>query len=67
MLWQSNNIKHNFVYIKLIYNDRYLLYICNKCNLEAIKYLHEFGPITIRDNNYYNLTCEEIIIKNIIE
>lgn len=46
------------------YEPIYILYKCKKCKITAKKYIS--GELIVEDK-YRNLTCNEIIIKSIIE
>lgn len=42
-----------------------IFYKCEKCDITAVQYMHE--PLVVQDLQYLGLTCDECIIKKIIE
>ncbi len=76
-MFDINYLNHNFILYQPIKNDdnnRCSYYICNKCNVEILCYYIKENKILHLHSNYINLknnlllmTCEEEIIKFIIE
>lgn len=64
-----NYLNHTFINTYLDY------YVCSKCNIEILRSKtfppiipdRNYGHVVCRLNNTLKLTCEEVIIKQIIE
>jgi hypothetical protein len=67
--WVYCDIKHNFIFIDEYYDgndDWEKTYKCQKCNVIGKEWEDLPGKISTH-SSLVNLTCEEIIIKNILE
>jgi len=67
----ENRLKfnHKWIITNNISNDLYKIYICSQCKIEGISYIDGplCGPIIVYWAKDVYLSCEEIIIKNILE
>jgi hypothetical protein len=66
--WVYCNIKHDFIFISIDIEsiEWEKTYVCKKCGIIGLEWEDLPGKISV-EFDFINLTCEEYLIKNIIE